>query len=172
MNHIGTSALETERLILRRFGMGDEQDYAAVWDQETMPMDTILRGYTDSKYYRWAIVEKANQKTVGEIFTVNHDDRTESCEIVYAIAAAYRNRGYASEALKRVLLFLLLDVGYNRVQAGHLADNPASGRVMVKSGMKYEHSLRQDNRNENGDFTDSRIYSMIRDDLMTDADSR
>jgi ribosomal-protein-alanine N-acetyltransferase len=33
---------------------------------------------------------------------------------------------------------LINDVGYDRVEGGHFIDNPASGKVMEKAGMKYE----------------------------------
>ena len=86
--------------------------------------------------------------------------------MAYEVKAKYRNKGYASEALKRVLKFLLVEVEYNRISAGHLADNPASGRVMEKAGMKYEGTHRQDNRNHEGILTDSRLYAILREDLL------
>ena len=54
------------------------------------------------------------------------------------MAPAFRNRGYMTEALRRVLAFLLLEVRFNRVQGGCLKDNPASGRVMQGVGMLHE----------------------------------
>ena len=43
-----------------------------------------------------------------------------------------------SEALTKVIDYLLNEVGFELIEAKHLLDNPASGRVMEKSGMKYE----------------------------------
>ena len=182
MIHLGTRELKTDRLILRRLTLDDAEDFCRVWSSGSIawepPYSTAqiqllqkrIDKYRQPNVYDWGIVPLSTGRVVGEIFTVNHDERTASCEMVYGIARPYRNQGYASGALARVLRFLLLDAGYNRVQAGHLADNPASGRVMQKAGMQYEGRLRQDNRNAAGVLTDSIIYSMIRSDL--DASSR
>lgn len=177
MNHPGTIPLRTDRLLLRPLEMTDARAYAAVWaeapvvweppfsDEQTVGLRKRIARLDHPYVYDWGIVLQAVGTLIGEIFTVRHDENTLSCEIAYGIAREHRDHGYASEALARVLPFLLLEAGYNRVQAGHLADNPASGRVMEKAGMKYEGTLRQDNRNRAGVLTDSRIYSMIRGDI-------
>ena len=175
MQHLGTQPLETARLRLDRLTLEKLHDYVHIWDDE--PIDeAAVRARADSLEkriawfdrpagYCWGLYRRQDGRLVGEIFAVNQDERTRSCEIAYGTAPAWRNQGYMSEALAAVLRFLLLQVGYNRVQAGHLVDNPASGRVMQKAGMVYEGTLRQDNLNPQGQLTDSKIYSMIRDDL-------
>lgn len=178
MKHKGTIKLETRRLILRKLKVDDAEDYAYIWsessaiewkppfsDSATKSLLKRIKSFDKPEGYCWAIVEKNNGKVIGEIFTVNNCNKTRSCEIVYGMAKAYRNKGYMTETLHCSLLFLLQEVGYNRVQGGHLADNPASGRVMGKAGMVYEGTLRQDNVNKNGELTDSIIYSMIKRDL-------
>jgi len=179
IKHVGTSQLETERLRLRRYTANDAYAYACVdaehgevaWEEpfiteQTSDLGQVISQYNQPDFYWWAIVEKASDSIVGGILTINANEHMQSCEIAYVINAKFRNNGYASEALKRVLAFLLIDVAYNRVQAGHLADNPASGRVMEKAGMKYEGTLRQDNRNSKGILTDSCIYGLLREDLL------
>jgi len=90
-----------------------------------------------------------------------------SCEIAYTLSKAYWNKGYAKEALYSVLRYLINNEGYNRVQGGHFNDNPASGKVMEKAGMKYVGILRQNNINwKTGKFIDTKIYSMIKSDLI------
>ena len=54
-------------------------------------------------------------------------------------------------------------VGMNRVAATHDVNNPKSGRVMAKAGMKYEGTLRQAGRNIQG-VIDEVCYSCIRAD--------
>lgn len=55
-------------------------------------------------------------------------------EVGYVISPDHWNRGYATEALTAVIeeLFRL---GFTTVRAGFFEENPASGRVMEKSGM-------------------------------------
>jgi ribosomal-protein-alanine N-acetyltransferase len=144
MEHKGTETLYTERLSLRKseIGEADEND-----DDPEVHKDFLVRiinGYGKADFYFWTVTEKKGGKAVGYIRTIDSDEKTLSCGIAYETKAKYRNNGYASEALKRVLAFLLAEVGYNRVSGGLLADNPASGRVMEKAGMKYEGTLRQD----------------------------
>ncbi len=179
MNHIGTKKIETEKLTLRRYTIEDAYDYACVdsesgdvvWEapfseEQASELARVVDKYTSDDYYYWAIVEKATDRVIGGMLTVCSDEKMLSCEIAYAINPKYRNKGYASGALKRILEFLLIEVAYNRVQGGHLADNPASGKVMANAGMKYEGTLRQDNRNHEGKLTDSVIYGLLREDFL------
>ena len=55
----------------------------------------------------------------------------------------------------------------NRVCATHDSNNPKSGRVMQKAGMKYEGTLRQAGLNMQGVY-DSVCYSLIRSDRSSD----
>lgn len=55
-------------------------------------------------------------------------------EVGYFIDSKEWNQGYATEALK-VAIAELFRIGFKRVVAGYFEDNPASGRVMEKSGM-------------------------------------
>ncbi|MBV1918896.1 MAG: GNAT family N-acetyltransferase [Sphingomonadaceae bacterium] len=51
----------------------------------------------------------------------------------YWIARDYWGHGYATEAV-RAVLGTARALGYRRIVAGHLHDNPASGRVLAKAG--------------------------------------
>ncbi len=55
-------------------------------------------------------------------------------EIGYWIGKPYWGRGYATEAL-RAFVFEATELG--ALEAGHFADNPASGRVLEKAGFVY-----------------------------------
>ena len=57
--------------------------------------------------------------------------------------------------------------GFIRIAGGHQADNPASGKVMAKAGMKCEGVLRQDFMNVDGTLVDSILYSIIKQDLSS-----
>jgi RimJ/RimL family protein N-acetyltransferase len=56
-------------------------------------------------------------------------------EVGYAIHPAYSGKGYATEALTAIIPHLF-SVGFEEVIAGAFECNPASLRVMEKSGMK------------------------------------
>ncbi|MEM7602782.1 MAG: GNAT family protein [Verrucomicrobiota bacterium] len=63
-------------------------------------------------------------------------------EVGYWLAVRHWGKGYATEALREVIRFSFEDYGLQRVYATHFANNPASGRVMEKVGMKFEGVLR------------------------------
>jgi len=181
LNHLGTINLETKRLFLRKLTTDDANDVFYHWTSDPIIMwvqgvhksvektkeeiKNWIKCYDKKDYYEWGIELKENNEILGAICTINNDEETESCEIAYNISKHYRNKGYMTEALYCILRFLINEVGYNRIEGGDLVDNPASGRVMEKAGMKYEGTLRQNGKNINGDFVDEKIYSLIKDDI-------
>ena len=166
MKHLGTKTLETERLLLRKSTAADADAYDDDPKGQKNYIEQVTAKYDKPDFYYWTIAEKTGDKAVGYICTVGGNEEILSCEIAYETKAKYRSNGYASEALKRVLKFLLIEVEYNRISAGHLADNPASGKVMKKAGMKYEGTRRQDIRNSDGILVDSKLYGILREDLL------
>ena len=68
-----------------------------------------------------------------------------------------------SEALIAVKDFLFDEVEFNRVEAKHDRNNPHSGQVMMKCGLKYEGTLHQAYWNNQGIY-DCCIYGLIKAD--------
>ena len=68
-----------------------------------------------------------------------------------------------SEALSAVLNEGFMDLNLHRIEAQHEVDNPASGRVMEKCGMRKEGVLRQRLYNK-GKFVDVALYAILKDD--------
>ena len=58
-------------------------------------------------------------------------------ELGYWIGRPFWGRGYASEAVREALRWSEQDWRRRVVIAGHFADNPASGRVLTKTGFLY-----------------------------------
>ena len=62
--------------------------------------------------------------------------------------------------------FILQSCGFYLVEAKHLSENPASGRVMEKAGMHKEAVLRKRMLNKvTKDLDDVVIYSITKDEL-------
>lgn len=179
MNHKGTCTLTTERLILRRF---EEEDIPAAYrnwcsdgevtrylrwpahpceDVTRMVLTDWIAGYQQPDFYQWAIVLREGGEVVGTISVVEHDDRTQKAHIGYCIGRPWQNRGYMSEALKRVMAFLFEEVGANRIESQHDPDNPASGRVMTKCGIQPEAVLRQADWSNRG-IVDACMHAILR----------
>ena len=63
------------------------------------------------------------------------DANQDSIELGYALLPKYHNQGYATEALRGAIGYCF-SIGFQEVLAGAFEENPASLRVMIKSGMK------------------------------------
>lgn len=156
MRNLGSIELETKRLFLRRFVVEDAkamfENWASdsenvryvTWDPHPNPQVTQasierwLLHYQEENSYKWAICKKENPKQViGDISVVSQDPQKEICEVGYILGKNFWCQGIMTEALKAVLHFLLLEVGFKEVQAKYVSLNPASGRVMEKAGMHY-----------------------------------
>lgn len=85
----------------------------------------------------------------------------ECMQLGWVIGRNYWGNGYVAEAALKVVDFLFDEVGANCIYAGHDVNNPNSGRVMQKIGMKYEGVLRQFGRNNQG-IVDCARYSIIK----------
>jgi RimJ/RimL family protein N-acetyltransferase len=83
-------------------------------------------------------------------------------ELGYLIGKRYWGRGYCTEAVRAALRYAFNELKLNRVFAEHFSRNPASGRVMQKTGMRYEGILRQHLRKLDGQFEDAVTYGILR----------
>ena len=101
-------------------------------------------------------------EVIGGIDVVDIIEFRSTCEIGYVLSKKYWNKGYMTEALKAVIDYLFNKVGFNRIQLRHLIDNVASGKVMIKSGLKYEGILRQYGIKNTGEYSDTAIYSILK----------
>lgn len=188
LSHSGTIRIESEHLILRRFRMEDVSAIFYNWTndpqvslfmrskphktmQETRELvEKWLSQYSNPSFYRWGIELKSDGSLVGAIrlTTVNEGD---SCaDVGYCIGRRYWGQGIATEALSAVIYFAFERVGYNRVEAYHAAENPASGRVMEKAGMRYEGFARQKYCSNRG-FEDCRMYAILKCDLPSETET-
>ena len=146
----GTVELRTDRLVLRRYR---PEDAAALyrhlgsdpamyqysgWNpyatlemaQETV--NRFIESYEDERAYSWVIdVDGVLYGTIGA-----YDFEDDRIEVGFSIIRAGWGRGYATEALKKVLEYLTEDEGISCVTAWCAAENIGSRRVLEKSGMK------------------------------------
>lgn len=182
MTHKGTKELTTDRLILRRFSMEDAQAMYENWASDpevtrflTWPTHSsvevtkmVLSGWVDNyakdDFYNWAIELKETGTVIGNISVVKLREDTECATVGYCMGRAWWGRGIMPEALGEVIAFLFDEVGANRIEACHDANNPKSGRVMAKAGMKFEGILRQAGHNNVG-IVDEVWHSVLRDEV-------
>ena len=100
---------------------------------------------------------------IGSNAVVSSDDAVLKAEVGYCIGRAWWHQGITSEALAGVIRFLFEDVGMERVEARHDVNNPNSGKVMEKCGMRKEGVMRRADRNNQG-IVDCCIHAILRDE--------
>ena len=181
LTHKGTQTIETSRLILRRAVREDAEPMFRNWASDsdvtkflTWPahsniavseivIGSWLQEYEKESYYQWMIVLKELGEPIGSISAVRQNDRTEEAEIGYCIGIRWCHRGIMTEALAAVIRYFFTQVGMNRISARHDPNNPHSGSVMRKCGMKYEGTTRSSDRNNQG-LCDTAHYAILRSD--------
>ena len=179
LTHKGTQTIETSRLILRRAVREDVEPMFRNWASDpevtkylTWPtyekvetahqiLDLWASEYEKPNYYQWMIVMKELGEPIGSISVVRQNDRVEEAEIGYCIGSHWWHKGIMTEALNAVIEYLFTEVGMNRVAARHDPNNPHSGGVMRKCGMKYEGTHRACDRNNQG-ICDAAQYAILR----------
>ena len=178
LQHKGTQAIETSRLILRQARIKDAEPMFRNWANDpevtkflTWPthgnievteklLANWVESYEKDDYYQWMIVLKEINEPIGSIMA-STVGRAKCAHIGYCIGKAWWYQGIMSETLKAVMDFLFDEVGYHRVEAMHDPNNPHSGGVMKKCGMKYEGTLRQADRNNQG-ICDASYYGILK----------
>ena len=182
MTHCGTQKLETERLILRPFSMDDVSAMYRNWtsdDQVTkfltwpaheseditrMILSDWLTHYQEEEnYYHWGIELKELGEVIGSLAVVNIRESIGEAEIGYCLGKKWWGNGIMAEAAGAAVDYLFREAGFRRICACHDKNNPASGRVLQKIGMRYEGTLRSADRN-NQAIVDKVIYGILMDD--------
>ena len=112
-------------------------------------------------------MDDRSQRTepIGTISVVRLEDKVREAEIGYCIGRNWWHRGFVSEALSAVIDFLFAEVGMDRVSATHDVNNPNSGAVMRKCGMKSEGTKAASGRNQG--VCDLAQYAIARENWKT-----
>ena len=146
----GTAELWTEQLILRRYREEDAEElYHYLGADPSMyqysgwnPYATLERaqetvrrfiaGYEDAHAYSW--VMDVDGVVVGTIGAYDYQDG--QIEVGYSVVRGWQGRGFATEALQKILEYLTDNEGIPCVTAWCAAENTGSCRVLEKAGMK------------------------------------
>lgn len=145
--------LETERLLLRPL-TPEDAEAAFIWlsDERVnrfMPynlykdIDEVLYWINvlvpKSEDYHWGFVLKENNLLIGSGSIGSKKNAPGVWGFGYNIRADYWNRGLTTEAAKRMIQYAYEEHGIRDFVADHAIDNPASGRVMEKCGLVFDH---------------------------------
>ncbi len=181
MNAIPT--LETKRLIIRPFSLDDAKDvqrlagdFAVAETTLTIPhpyensmaeewIGTHEKNFQEGTEIVFAITHKTEKYLIGAIGISNINTKFEKAEIGYWIGKPHWNNGYCTEAVQAVLKYCFVSLKLNKVYAMHFMNNPPSGRIMEKAGMKKEGVLRQ-NVKKGEKYFDTPVYGILRGEFF------
>lgn len=168
--------IETSRLILRPLTLADLDD---IWAYASDPevtrytrFDFHTRRETTEQWLRSALAG-----TTGDtfLFGLEHRERHRvlggcairagkpedaNAEMGWALARAYWNQGYATEAVLGLIGFGFQHLKLNRLEALCIPVHTASRRVMEKCNMQFEGILRQAEYFKNA-YQDLALYSIL-----------
>ena len=153
---MNTPAIETERLVLRKFTEDDmEALFLILKDEEVnkfLPWYPIKNleetkkfyeeryaaKYAEPQAYAYAICLKEDNYPIGYI-KVDMDD---GYDLGYGLRKEFWHQGIVTEAGKAVITQVKRD-GLPYITATHDINNPRSGGVMKQVGMKYQYSYEE-----------------------------
>lgn len=151
--------LETPRLVLRPFNLNDAPEVQRLCSDFAIADTTavIPHPYPDGLAEQWiathadafarrehvvlAVTTKDSGELIGSIGLVINQPNNRA-ELGYWISKSHWNRGYATEAGSRLVIYGFEELKLARIDSHCFARNPASGRVLEKIGMQREGCLR------------------------------
>lgn len=169
--------LETERLILRKLLPTDSDDLYENWasDSETTKYLT-LKTHTSKeetkklldimiekqkKNLQWGIEMKETHELIG-IISAKKSFEYKCLELGYSISSKYWHQGLATEAVKRVMKYLLEECDINIIEAVIPENNIASIKVAEKCGLSLEATLKNRYMDKDNHLQNLLIYSIFK----------
>ena len=171
-------SLDTPRLLLRAFTPADVPTLIELAGNYEVARNTLniphpyreedarnwiqitQENYQQQTGYAFALALKATGELVGGI-GLTLARRFDRAEAGYWLGQPYWGRGLATEALSALLRFGFAELGLHKIYATHMAENPASGRVMQKNAMIKEGELAQHAKRD-GQHHDLWQYRLLR----------
>lgn len=153
-----TPTLETDRLRLRPFRQEDSKAVFECWEsdpevakymfwtshnniEKTKEWIIFELGQIEKQdWYRFAVVLKNTDELIGTAL-IYYEKEIENWEIAYNLGKKYWGKGYATEAMQRVIEFAVSQLNLSEVVGRYAIENPKSGNVMKKLGFKYEKGI-------------------------------
>lgn len=150
--------LRTERLLLRKPALADASRIIELANDPVIAdftlsvphpyteaaaitwLGAINAGWAQDQAFSFGICNPDNGEILGAV-GLHISSKYGHGELGYWMGAPYRRRGYAREAVVKVIDFGFRHTDLRRIQANHRDDNLVSGRVLQSAGMKPEGTL-------------------------------
>lgn len=176
----------TERLILRPYRIEDaaelqrligERDVAATLMNVPHPYEDGIaeewingrqESFEKGQTVDFVITHREEGYLIGGIGLGDINQLSERAEIGYWLGQPYWRNGYGTEAARAVVKYGFEVMGLHRINGRHFGNNPASGKIMRKIGMKHEGRQRQAFKKW-GKFEDCELYGILKSDYEKDS---
>lgn len=172
--------IHTNRFILRPIERGDAPAFTTLCNDALIARNTARIPHPfslkDAEEFT-VIAANAFDRETEFAFAICEDGDIVGCcgvmritiemfELGYWIGAPARGRGGATEAARAVAHFAFERRGADKLLAGHFADNPASGRVLEKTGFRHTGETRKQFSLGRGGEAESLRMALARADFI------
>lgn len=175
--------LTSERLTLRRFTMDDLDTFLAYrndplvaqyqgWESTTadegrayiQSLQNIEPG--DPGWFNFAIEETATQILLGDVGLSILEQSPQQGRIGYTLAREHQGKGFATEAVRRVLDYAFGELELHRITADCDVANVASVALLERLNFRREgHFI--ESYFDHGQWTSEYLYAMLRREWQT-----
>ena len=123
-------------------------------------INSANEGHQSGNEFIFAIRDKETESFMGGI-GLHLDKSNNQAEVGYWLGEPHWGKGYATEGTREMVRFGFETLGLNRITSSHYEYNPASGKVIEKSGLLKEGVRKEHIKKEDG-YYDLHIYGLTR----------
>jgi RimJ/RimL family protein N-acetyltransferase len=179
------TALTSTRLVLRRFRSEDLDAFVAYrsdptiaryqnWEAPYPPSQArqllqklqAIHPDTPGEWFQFAVALRRTDQLIGDCAAHIRADDPRQAEIGFTLAAEHQGHGYATEAVRRLLHYLLIQRGKHRVSATCDDRNTRSAALLERVGMRCEGQLLESTWSK-GEWTSDLLYGVLRREWPT-----
>ncbi|MBX3502146.1 MAG: GNAT family N-acetyltransferase [Alphaproteobacteria bacterium] len=170
--------LETERLRLRRFRLGDIDAMHAAFGSAramrywtTLPLKTraetakrvrgMMKIDVQDQWLRWAIARRRDDACLGMINYYARNEGSRRLELGWILAPRHEGKGYAREATQAVIRYCIDVLGTHRIEAMIMPENTASIRLAEAVGFKLEGGPLRDRWRRGEEYRSVMVYGLL-----------
>lgn len=179
MGDAAFTALTTARLVLRRFRPEDLDTFVAYrsdpevaryqsWEAPYRPSQArqflqqlqAIHPDTPGEWFQFAVALRHTDRLIGDCGAHVCAEDARQAEIGFTLAPQHQGYGYATEAVRRLLHYLLIERGKHRVRATSDDRNMRSAAVLERVGMRREGHLLESTWSK-GEWTNDLLYAVL-----------
>jgi RimJ/RimL family protein N-acetyltransferase len=116
---------------------------------------------TPGEWFQFAVALRHTDRLIGDCGAHVLAEDSRQAEIGFTLAPQHQGYGYATEAVRRLLHYLLIERGKHRVRATCDDRNTRSAAVLERVGMRREGHLLESTWSK-GEWTNDLLYGVLR----------